>query len=55
MITVGENKVDDDAGGNVDWNPGYRVLTWEFCRDFAKIFGACYDLQFGNPTSARCG
>lgn len=43
---VGEDEVDDDVGGDVDGDPGYRVLTREFRGDLAEIYGACYGLPF---------
>ena len=51
---VGQDEVDDNAGGGVDRNPGYRVLAWESCGDFTKVFGACNNLSFGMLTSVRC-
>lgn len=54
-VCGGENEVDDDVGGDVDWGPGYRVLTWQLRGDFAEILGARYDLQVEDPVSARCG
>ena len=54
-VCVGENKVNDDVGCDVDWDPGYCVLTWQLCGDLAKILGACYDLQVDDLILARWG
>ena len=43
-VVGGEDEVDDYVGRYVNWDPGYGILTWDCCGDFAKILGACYDL-----------
>ena len=50
-VCVGEDEVDDYAGGYVDWDPGYTVHAREFGGDFAEVFGACYDLRIGLDVS----
>ena len=41
---VGEDEVDDYAGGDVDGDPGDGVLAREFGGDLAEVLGACYYL-----------
>ena len=51
---VGEDEVDDYAGGDVDGDPGDGVLAREFGGDLAEVLGACYYLDVGDGMLA-CG
>lgn len=42
---VGENELDDDAGGEVNGYPRYGVLPWKAVGDFREILGACNNLK----------
>ena len=55
MMVVGcvcKNEVHDDASSDVDRDPGYCAHTWKSGGDFAKVFGACYDLK---KSMSACG
>ena len=45
FFDIGEEKIDDDFGRGVDWDPGYCVLAGNACWDFAQVFGAGYKLK----------
>lgn len=45
MSEGGEEEVEYDGCGDVDWDPRDCVLAWKVCGDLAEVGGAGYELQ----------
>ena len=45
FFSVGEDKLDYDAGCKINRDPAYCVLARDIFRYLAEIFGGCYELD----------